>query len=156
MQFVLSVKITGLVSTVPGLAVGPVLVPLIRPYMYCLRVSLTPFHHFFLTYLLPFPMRIDPLHYHRPDVVKERLNMALVFCVYFVHFVHFFWLVTACFCHVLGLVLFPHQAKSLASANVSEMTYFVSSGAVAWWAVRRYEHSYWAPSVTKNKNRIER
>jgi len=83
MQFVLSVKITGLVSTVPGLAVGPVLVPLIRPYMYCLLVSLTPFHHFFLTYLLPFPMRIDPLHYHRPDVVKERLNMALVFCVYF-------------------------------------------------------------------------
>jgi len=82
MQFVLSVKITGLVSTVPGLAVGPVLVPLIRPYMYCLLVSLTPFHHFFLTYLLPFPMRIDPLHYHRPDVVKERLNMALVFCLF--------------------------------------------------------------------------
>jgi len=27
----------------------------------------------------------------------------------------------------------------------------------AWWAVRRYEHSYWAPSVKKrNKNRIER
>jgi len=32
-----------------------------------------------------------------------------------------------------------------------------NNGPVAWWAVRRYEHSYWAAWVRKKvTNRIER
>ena len=88
------------------------------------------FLHFFLTYLLPylsFPLRIDPFHsqagYH-----KRRLNVASVFCVHFVlSYISFDWWM--CAFVVFGLV-FPYQAKRLASGNVFEMIHFVSSGDV--------------------------
>jgi len=45
-----------------------------------------PFFHVFLTYLLPylsFHLRIDPFRY-QAGCHKRRLNLALVFCIYFV------------------------------------------------------------------------
>ena len=62
----------------------------------------------------------------RPDVIKRRLNLALVFLYSFCVIVHFFWLANACFCCV-RFSFFSYQAKRLSWGNVSEMTYFVSS-----------------------------
>jgi len=63
-----------------------------RRYIYILFVCLYRmlprlfFLHIFLIYLLPylsFPLRIDPLPF-QAGCRKRRLNLALVFCVYFV------------------------------------------------------------------------
>jgi len=89
-------------------------------YIVCLFISyaspLILFPSLFLTYL--FPLRIDPLHF-QAGCRKRRLNLALVFCVV----VHFFWFVNACIC-----CAWLSFAKRLASGNISDMTYFVSSG----------------------------
>jgi len=81
--------------------------------LYRMLLRLSFILHFFFTYLLPylsFPSRIDLLRFQAG--CRKRL-----------------WLVNACFyCVVLGLVFFPYQAKRLAWGNVSEITYFVSSG----------------------------
>ena len=81
--------------------------------LYRMLLRLSFFLHFFFTCLLPylsFPSRIDLLRFQAG--CRKRL-----------------WLVNACFyCVVLGLVFFPYQAKRLAWGNVSEITYFVSSG----------------------------
>ena len=93
-------------------------------YIYCLLVlyrmlpHLSYFLHFFLTYFLPylsFPLFPGQMG----------LNLALFFCVYFVLCISFDWWMRAFV--VLGLV-FSYEAKRLARGNVSEMTYFVSSG----------------------------
>jgi len=66
----------------------------------CLQIKLImiphlPFFlHFFLTYLFPYlsiPLRIDTLRF-QAGCRKRRLNLALVFCVYFVlQYISFDW-----------------------------------------------------------------
>ena len=73
------------------------------------------FLHFFLAYLLPdlsYPLRIDSLHY-QARCHKRRLNLALVFCVYFVlNYICFDWRMRAFV--VLGLVFsIPNQEIGL-------------------------------------------
>ena len=78
------------------------------------------FSSLFLTYLLPylsFPLRIDPLHFQagcHKKTTKHGFSFLCLCCVV----VHFFRLVN----------FFPYQVKRLAWENVSEMTFFVSSG----------------------------
>jgi len=69
--------------------------PLVRFFisaLYCLLVYIVYFptysffFTFFLSYLLPylsFPLKIDPLHF-QAACRKRRLNLGLVFCIYFV------------------------------------------------------------------------
>ena len=105
-------------------------VPLIQflilvPHCLLLYIACFPTYPFFFTYLLPylyFPLRSDPLRF-QAGCRKRRLNLALVFLC--ISCCRTFWLVNACFCCV---GFFPHQAKRLAWGNMSEVTYFVSSG----------------------------
>ena len=106
---------------------------------------------------LSFPLRIDPLRF-QARCHKRRLNLALVFCVNFmlsyvlfacvfdlvvldlvficndlVYIFVFFMLAQVIFI-LCSLTLFcwvqfiQYRAKRLAGKNVSEMTYFVSTG----------------------------
>ena len=72
-----------------------------------------------------FPYLFPPLlifsFVSRPDGTKPGLIFWRLFCV-----VHFFWLVNACFCCVR--FSFFIRSQETGSGNVSEVTYFVSSG----------------------------
>ena len=59
----------------------------------------------------------------------KRLNLSLVFCIYFVHF---FWLMNVCYCCV-RFSFFSIPGQGFGFGNVSEMTYFVFS--------RMYNHN---------------
>jgi len=97
--------------------------------LYRMLPHLSFFLHFFPTYLLAywsFRLRIDSLRF-QAGCFKKATKPGFSFSFLFRVVVHFFWLVNACFCCV-RFSLFPYQVKRLAWGNVSEITYFVSSG----------------------------
>jgi len=108
---------------------------------------LLPHLSFFFTFpylsppLLIFPLRTTPL-YDQAGCCKKRLNLALVFWCLFGIVIHFFWVVNAWFCCV-RFSIFSIASKRLARGNVSEMTYFVSSGISSRNSIDRSTNFYY-------------
>ena len=67
------------------------------------------------------------ISYASPLILFSALFLTYLVLVFYCVVVHFFWLVNGCF-YCVRFSFFPYQAKRLAWGNVSEMTYFVSSG----------------------------
>ena len=86
-----------------------------------------------------------PFWYWLTLVVPEKRSLNGCVCVCCV-VLHFFWLVNASFCCV-RFRFFLYLAKRLAWGNVSEMTYFVSSGTWNHNSINQLLRFHWVTAV---------